>query len=120
MDRFLFTEANCYHEWLWLGGIADLGLKMKDGKNLIGDHKNGKEAYPDQFLQCSLYDLLLSHSGLLDKDGNKTGEWAGADGYVIFPFRSEPFTPEFKWDVDLWRKNAVSVVELYKLLELNN
>lgn len=116
--EFYFTEANCYHEELWLGGIADLGLKLKSGKRLIGDHKSSKSAYADQFLQTAIYDLLLSHSGILDKDGNKLGEWQPADGYVIFPFRSEPFTPEFKWETEKWKKAIWAGKTIYEVLEL--
>lgn len=116
--KFYFTEANCYHEPMWVGGIADIGLQMKDGKNLIGDHKSSREAFPKQFLQAALYDVLLAHSGILDSQGNKLGDWVPADGIVIFPFRSEPFTPEYKWDMAKWRKGAEDAVNLYKLIEL--
>lgn len=118
VDVFYFTEAYGYNEPLWVGGIADLGMKLKDGRRVVGDHKSAKEAYPDMFLQTALYDLLLAHSGILDKDGNKKGEWLLADGYVIFPFRSDPFTPEFRWNADEYRTGAKNVVQLYKLLEL--
>lgn len=118
VSKFYFTEANCYHEPLWVGGIADIGLQMKDGKNLIGDHKSSREAFPKQFLQAALYDVLLAHSGILDSQGNKLGEWVPADGIVIFPFRSEPFTPEFRWNINDWRKGASEAVNLYKLIEL--
>lgn len=119
VEEFYFTEANCYHEGLWVGGIADIGMRLKDGRRLVGDHKSSREAHPDQFLQCAMYDLLLAHSGILDRDGNKKGEWELADGYAIFPFRSDPFTPEFRWNVEKWRKAAEGTIEIYKLLEIN-
>lgn len=118
VKRFIFTEANCYHETLWVGGIADIGLETIDGKILIGDHKSSREAFPKQFLQAALYDVLLADSGILDSQGNHLGDWVPADGIVIFPFRSEPFTPEFKWNMDKWRKGAEDAVNLYKLIEL--
>ena len=31
VDTFYFTEANCFSAKLWLGGIADIGLKLKNG-----------------------------------------------------------------------------------------
>lgn len=132
--EFYFTEANCFHETLWVGGIGDIGIRIKDdgevlcivngvttlrvGQNLIGDHKSSREAFPKQFLQAALYDVLLAHSGILDSQGNKLGDWVPADGIVIFPFRSEPFTPEYKWDMAKWRKGAEDAVNLYKLIEL--
>lgn len=119
--KFRFTEAYCYHRSVGgipVGGIADLGLTLKDGRTLVGDHKSSKEAYEDQFLQCAIYDVLLAHSGGLDRDGNKLFDWKPADGYVVFPFRSEPFTPEFRWNADQFRKAVEANAELYKLLEL--
>jgi hypothetical protein len=116
VECFYFTEANCYHEELWTGGIADLGLKLKDGRRVVCDHKSSKEAYPDQFLQCALYDTLLTYSGGLDRDGNKLFDWEPADGYVVFPFRSQPFTPEFRWNAADYRKAAVFTAFIYKLM----
>lgn len=120
VDVFLFTEANCYHEGLWVGGIADLGLRLNNGKRFVCDHKSSKEAYPDQFLQCAIYDVLLSHSGGLDADGNKLFDWEPADGYIVFPFRSDPFTPEYRYNVEQFRKGVDATVHLYKLFELQS
>lgn len=120
--QFHFTEAHCYHDdvvGIPVGGIADLGLTLKDGRRLVGDHKSSKEAYQDQFLQCATYDLLLAHSGGLDRDGNKLFDWTPADGYVVFPFRSDPFTPEFRWNAEQFRSGVKATAELYKLIELN-
>lgn len=132
VELFYFTEANCYHNGLWVGGIADIGMRIKDdggvldaehhvyrtGQNLIGDHKSSREAFPKQFLQAALYDVLLAYSGILDAEGNHLDDWVPADGIVIFPFRSEPFAPEFRWDMEKWRKGAVDAVSLYKLIEI--
>lgn len=119
VDRFLFAEANCYSERLWVGGIADIGMVLKDGRRVVGDHKSSKAAYFDQFIQTALYDILLSESGGLTPQGDKLFEWEKADGYVIFPFRSSPFTPEYRWDADRYRKAAEDVVNIYKLSETN-
>lgn len=125
VKEFHFTEAHCYKEnvggedGIPVGGIADLGLTLKDGRRLVGDHKSSKEAYEDQFLQCAIYDVLLASSGGLDRDGNKLFDWGLADGYVVFPFRSEPFTPEFRWNAEQFRKAVDANALLYKLLELN-
>lgn len=120
VEQFYFSEANGYHEPMWTGGICDIGLKLKDGRRVIGDFKSSQSAFPDMYLQTALYDLLLNHSGGLDREGNKLFEWELADGYVIFPFRSEPFTPEFRWNAEDWRKAAKFTVFLYNLMEINN
>ncbi len=117
VEHFVFTEGHCFSEKLWLGGISDIGLVMKDGKRLVGDHKSSKSAFFDQFIQCALYDIELAENGVLDANGGKLGDWGLADGYVVFPFRSDPFTPEFKWNVDEFRSVAEGVVRTYKLKE---
>lgn len=116
VETFCFTEANCYSEELWCGGIADIGMVLKDGRRVVGDHKSSKAAYPDQFLQAALYDVLLSSSGGLDEKGNKLFDWEPCDGVVIFPFRSEPFTPEFRWNIDELRRCARETVHIYRTL----
>lgn len=120
VEQFYFSEANGYHEPMWVGGICDIGLKLKDGRRVIGDFKSSQSAFPDMYLQTALYDLLLNHSGGLDKEGNKLFDWELADGYVIFPFRSDPFKPEFRWNAEDWRKAAKFTAFLYKLMEINN
>ena len=118
--KFVFTEANCFSEKLWLGGISDIGMILKDGRRVLGDHKSSKNAFFDQFIQCALYDIELAENGILDADGNKKSEWELADGYVVFPFRSSPFTPEFKWNVGEYRSVAEGVVRTYKLKEYDH
>lgn len=115
VERFLFTEANCYSEKHWLGGIADIGILLKDGRRVVGDHKSGKSAYHDQFIQAVLYDIQLSENGGLTADGDKLFDWEPADGVVIFPFRSQPFTPEFRWNMDEYREAAIGAVKNYTL-----
>lgn len=118
--KFVFTEAYCFSAKLWLGGISDIGMILKDGRRVVGDHKSSKNAFFDQFIQCALYDIQLAENGILDRDGNKKGEWELADGYVVFPFRSDPFTPEFKWNAKVYRSVAEGVVRAYKLKEYDH
>jgi hypothetical protein len=117
VDRFLFTEANAFSRRLHIGGIADLGLMLKDGGRLVADHKSSKAAYFNQFIQTALYDLQLSENGGHGAEGNKLFDWKPADGYIIFPFRSSPFTPEVRWDAEELRAAAEGLVKLYKLSE---
>lgn len=131
VEVFYFTEAYCYSERLWIGGISDIGMKIKydggvldmggqvkrEGQRLTGDHKSSKNAFFDQFIQNALYDIQLAENGIMDRDGNKLGEWELSKGYVVFPFRSDPFTPEFRWNVDEYRAVAEGVVRTYKLKE---
>lgn len=136
VDQFYFTEGHCFSEKLWIGGISDIGLKIKDdkgvlyeeegvktfrtGQRLVGDHKSSKSAFFDQFIQCALYDIELAENGILEANGGKLGDWELADGYVVFPFRSQPFTPEFRWNVGDFRSVSEGVVKTYKLKEYNH
>lgn len=117
VEKFYFTEGHCYSERLWIGGISDLGILLKSGKRCVGDHKSSKSAFFDQFIQSALYDIQLAENGILDRNGKKIGEWQLADGYVVFPFRSEPFTPEFRWNAAEYRFVAEAVVGTYSLKE---
>lgn len=120
VDRFVFSEAHCFSAKLWLGGIADIGMILKDGRRVLGDHKSSKNAFFDQFIQCALYDIELAENGILDADGNKLGDWELADAYIVFPFRSDPFTPEVKTNVGEFRAVAEGVVRTYKLKEYDH
>ena len=117
VKRFIGTELNCYSRDLWVGGICDLVVEMNDGKVLIGDHKSSKEAYLDQFIQTALYGLLMKSSGGLTADGEEILKVPEVNGYVIFPFRSSPFTPEYVYDVEGYESAAKACVQLYKLSE---
>lgn len=117
VKRFIGTELNCYSRDLWVGGICDLVVEMNDGKVLIGDHKSSKEAYLDQFIQTALYGLLIKSSGGLTADGEEVLKVPEVNGYVIFPFRSSPFTPEYVYDVEGYESAAKACVQLYKLSE---
>lgn len=117
VEKFYFTEANCYSECIWVGGICDLALLLKDGRRALCDHKSSREAYVKQFVQIATYDILLSENGALDNKGNKISDWKSADVFIVFPFRSEPFTPEYRTDVQVLRAGAESAISLYKLFE---
>lgn len=116
VKRFLWCETNCYSETLWMGGIADIGYEDMEGRIVAGDHKSSKEAYFDQFIQIAFYDLMLSENGGFDSSGNKVFEMPRpADYYVVFPFGSDPFTPDFEYDVDGYREGAKAALALHKL-----
>lgn len=117
VNRFLWSELNCFSKWHWIGGISDLGIEMNDGKWLVGDFKSSKEAYMDQFWQCGLYDLQISAHGGYTPDGKKVFRMPKGkkfDGYVVFPFGAEKLEPKFVWDVKGIRKASRQVIGLYK------
>lgn len=117
VDRFIFSEANCYSRRLWLGGEGDVGFIMKDGRRVLGDFKSSPKAYTDHFIQCALYDIQMAENGLFNREGKRIGDWALADGYCVFPFRSKPFTPEFVWAAEQYREGAESAVKIYNIIQ---
>ncbi|MDE2439305.1 MAG: hypothetical protein KGN01_08000 [Patescibacteria group bacterium] len=104
IDHFVFSEACCYSEEMWTGGIADVGFMLKNEEFIIGDFKSSREAYLDQFLQIAFYDRMLRENGGLSKQGEHLFDWKHTDGYIVFPFRSSPFKPERNDNIDgLWK-----------------
>jgi len=117
VKKFLWSEANCYSEELWTGGIADVGWLDKEDRVIAGDFKSSKEAYVDQFIQIAGYDIMLTENGGLDKDGNKKFDVPGAvKGYCVIPFGATTFTPNFQYDVESYRKGFKSALTLHKLI----
>lgn len=120
VKKFLWSEAHCYSERLWTGGIADAGAILNDDSVTVIDFKSSKEAYTSQFIQCAGYALALEENGLFDKDGNfqfKVG-W-NFDKFIIFPFGQEKLEPwENDKPIDELKKGFENAVQLYRLLEL--
>lgn len=115
---FIFSESNCYSENLWIGGIADCGAKLKSGKQVIIDFKSSVTAYPDQFLQCALYDIQIRENGCFDREGNQTLKPISFDGYLVVPFGAEDITPIEFWDTETARNAATAAVIVYKFNQL--
>ena len=59
VEQFLLSEAHCYSERLWVGGITDCVARMKNGKLAVIDFKSSKDAYYGQFVQVAGYALQL-------------------------------------------------------------
>jgi hypothetical protein len=122
VNRFIASEAHCYSERLWTGGITDCVAEMKDGKLVIIDFKSSKEAYQSQFFQVAGYDIEMSENGLFDAEGNSiaTKDWAGKEFniscYIIFPFGAEQVEPAFYYDTVGARKGFEAATVLYKLI----
>lgn len=118
VEKFLFSEMHTYSEKLWLGGIADAGAVLKTGKKVVIDFKSSKDAYPEQFVQCALYDIQISENGGFDAEGTKVLEPMEFDGYLIVPFGAEDITPRPFYDAHTARQAANASVTLYKFTQL--
>lgn len=117
VNKFLWSEAHCYSEKLWLGGISDVGFEDKEGKYAILDFKSSKDVYLSQFWQCIGYAIQIEENGLFDADGNKLLSLDKPISYVaVLPFGMD--NPEVKINEDMsGGKEAVEcMVKLYKKL----
>lgn len=114
--EFLYSEANCYSERLWVGGISDVGARLKDGRHVIIDFKSSKEAYTSQFIQCAGYAIQLEENNILDSTGyvQRIVDWK-FDGVIIFPFGADKVEPQAKWNMEELKQGFESAVTLYKL-----
>lgn len=116
VEKFIWSEVNCFSERLWIGGISDVGAKLKDGKTVIIDFKSSKEAYESQFIQCAGYDLQITENGGYTKDGVKVLTLKDKiDGYIIVPFGAEKVEPVFRWNTGELKEAFEACLKLYKL-----
>lgn len=116
IKRFLWSELHCYSEKMWTGGIADVGWEDMEGRIIAGDFKSSKEAYLDQYIQIAGYDMEISESNGLDRDGNKIFMLEKEiQGYCVVPFGGETLRPELEYDTEKWKQGFRSALELHKL-----
>jgi hypothetical protein len=122
VKRFLWSEAYCYSERLWTGGICDAGALLNDGTIALIDFKSSREAYLAHFLQCAGYAIALEENGLLDKGGYSNysfKEGKKISKFIIFPFGAKDLIPwENKLPIEEYKKGFESATQLYKLMSL--
>ncbi len=117
VKRFLWSEAHCFSEKMWVGGISDVGAELNDGKVIIIDFKSSKEAYLGQFWQCVGYAIQIEENGWFDKDGNQMGKLEKPIDYVcIVPFGAPKVEPQFNFDMSGGKDAFLAELVLYKKL----
>lgn len=120
VKEFLWSEAHCYDEDLWVGGISDAGAKLIDGQTVLIDFKSSKEAYPTQFIQCAGYALQIEKNGLFTEDGQLIKKIDKIDALIVVPFGAEIIEPQIRYDLENYKTGFKSAVQLYRLLGLEN
>ena len=117
VKKFIASEAHCFDEELWVGGITDVVAELNDGKLAIIDFKSSKEAYPTQFLQVSGYAIQIEKNGLWDMGGtvNKKLD-KQIEALIIVPFGADVIEPAIRYDLDSYKQGFRSAVVLYRLL----
>lgn len=114
--KFVASEAHCYSERLWTGGIVDLIYEDKYGDLNLLDFKSAKEAYDEHFMQNAGYHIALAENGIFDADGNFIH--AIEDNVVAYwslPFGMEDAVPQPRVDIAILQQGFESALFLYKL-----
>lgn len=111
VKKFLWSELHAYNEELWCGGIADVGWIDTEDRVIAGDFKSSRGSYFDQFVQIAGYDLEISHSGGLNKEGDVIFTLPKPiEGYCVIPFGSEPLVPEFVYALEGYKATFRALV----------
>ena len=119
VKKFLWSEAHCYSEKLWCGGISDFGAELKDGRIILGDFKSSKEAYISHFFQGAGYAIQIEENGLLDAQGNKIGSCDHIDDLMIVPFGAKEVKPVFnKLSMDLYKEGFIAATKLHGIVNM--
>lgn len=114
--QFHASEANCFSEKLWLGGVIDAVAELNDGSYAVIDFKSSREAYPGQFIQAALYAIQVDENGLWDKNGKKNKKLdKSVTKLIIVPFGVEKIVPEIR-NANDYKAGAEAAVTLYRLL----
>jgi len=117
VKRFIASEAHCYSERLWVGGIVDAVAELNDGSYAVIDFKSSKEAYPGQFIQAAGYAIQIMENGLFSEDGKHSKKLdKNIASLIVVPFGATKVEPYIRNNVDEYSKAFESVVGLYRLL----
>lgn len=120
VKKFLWSEAHCYDELLWVGGICDAGAELLDGSIALIDFKSSKEAYDSHFIQAGGYAYQIDNGGLWDSTGTKNKQLGKQiEHLIIVPFGAEVIVPQFKNNVGDYKQGFANCVQLYRLLGMD-
>lgn len=120
VQEFLWSEAHCYSERLWTGGICDCGAILKDGTFAVIDFKSSSDAYFSQFVQAGGYSLQIQEQGLFTATGTTVSsgiKHVMAGSLIVIPFGAPECKPVIKKDVGFWQEQFRHAVGTYKGLQ---
>lgn len=117
VKKFLWSEAHCYSERLWTGGISDVGAELNDGTIAVTDFKSAKDAYASHFIQAAGYSIEIEENGLFNGNGtlNKKIE-AKVGALIIVPFGAKDVYPVIMRDIEAYKRGFEAAVVLYRLI----
>lgn len=117
VKRFVASEAFCYSEENWTGGILDLIYEDLNGDLVILDFKSAKDAYASHFFQDAGYDLALTENGILTQDGDLVQRLEKpVKYYMVLPYGMPEPVPQRRDDVEVCKAAFRHCVGLYKIL----
>ncbi len=120
VKKFLWSEAHCFDEILFVGGISDCGVELNDGTFAVIDFKSAKGAYPVHFIQCAGYAIQIEKNGLWSKKGTANKKFEHKiDKLIVVPFGAKEVKPVIREDVDNCKSAFASCVDLYRFLGLS-
>ena len=107
VKKFIASEAHCYSEKLWVGGIFDALAELNNGELAIIDFKSSRDVYPSQFLQSSLYAIQVEENGLFSEDGKHNKKIKKKiSQLIIVPFGTDKVVPVVRHNIGDYKKGA--------------
>src|SRR3990167_3920067 len=120
VKEFKASEAHCYDEDLFVGGITDCVAELMDGTLAVIDFKSAKEAYTNHFIQAAGYAVQIDKNGLFSEDGEHNKKLdKPIETLIVVPFGAENIIPEVKTDIGAYKLGFKNCVQLYRLLGLD-
>lgn len=134
VKRYLWSEAHCFHEGLWVGGISDVGVELNaqvietpdgqievpDRTLAIIDFKSAKEVYASHYIQAAGYSLEIKQNGLLDAEGKRISKLdRPIEALIIIPFGADIIYPEIRMKVPEYEEAFKHCLALYRILGMD-
>ena len=119
VKRFLWSEAHCFDEEMWVGGISDIGAELTDGKYAVLDAKSSPKTYINHFIQAAGYAIQIDRNGLWDSKGRHNLKLdKPMEALIIIPFGADVIIPEIRYDIDSYKNGFRHALGLYRLMGL--
>lgn len=116
VEKFLWSEAHCFSEKLWTGGITDFGFVHKNGAIILGDAK--PSVYPKHFIQTGGYSLQIAENGLVDSSGKEIMAPFTVEGFCIFDYNKGKLSYLGGPWVEKLKADFAHTVEMFKRKDL--
>ena len=120
VKEFIASEAHCFDEELWVGGITDCVAELHDGRYAVIDFKSAKEAYVNHFIQASGYAIQIDRNGLFSEDGEHSKKLdKNIEVLIVVPFGAQEVKPDIKYNIEDYKTGFRHAVGLYRLMGLD-